>query len=129
MIVPFEHTADEPDFRQLLLDHFPELEDEIEDAGGLIYVEMGSLERLANRSIKSGDLSKLKRIYKFVGDMARHRPEVHPYIVNVINVSFLEGLNFAERNHGEEARSLLPDVLLKMWNAQMEHNRKIGWMD
>jgi len=128
MLIPFEHTVDEPEFRRLLLDHFPELAEEIEDDSGLIHLEMSALERLANRSIKNGDFSTLRKLYEFVGDMARHRSEIHPDVVNAIHVSFLEGLNFANRGNGEEAKSLLPDVLLEMWDAQMEHNRKMGWM-
>ena len=128
MLVPFEHTVDEPELRRLLLDHFPELANEIEDDSGLVHLEMSALERLANRSIKSGDISTLKRTYEFVGNMARHLSEVHPDVVNAIHVSFLEGLHFANKNHGEKAKALLPAVLLKMWNAQMDHNRKIGWM-
>jgi len=86
-------------------------------------------ERLAIQSIKSGDISTLKRTYEFVGDLGRHISEVQPDVVNAIHVSFLEGLHFANKNHGEQAQSLLPAVLLEMWNAQMEHNRKIGWME
>ena len=128
MLIPFEHTVDEAEFRRLLLDHFPELAEEVEDDHGLVHLQMGVLERLANRSIKSGDFATLGKIYEFVADMARHQSEVHPSVVNAIHVSFLEGLNFTNRSYGEQAKSLLPDVLLDMWNAQMEHNHRIGWM-
>ena len=127
MLVPFEFKVDEPEFRRLLLKHFPEVAEEIEDDEGLVHVEMSSLERLANSCIKNGDMDYLKKIYEFVGDLGRHEKEVEPNIINAVHVSFLEGLNFANKNHGEAAKKLLPPVLLSMWEAQMEHNRKIGW--
>jgi hypothetical protein len=127
MIVPFENHVDKKEFRKLLLHHFPELAEEIRDDAGLVHLEMGALERLANISINSGDFDCLKRTYEFVGDLARHQKEVHPDVANAVHVSFLEGLNFGNKLYGEKAKALLPAVLLEMWNAQMEHNRKIGW--
>jgi hypothetical protein len=127
MLIPFENQVDEKEFRKLLLQHFPELEEEIEDDAGLVHLEMGALERLANTCIKGGNLEGLKRTYEFIGDLDRHQKEVHPDVINAIHVSFLEGLNFENKKHGEKAKSLLPAILLEMWNAQMEHNRKIGW--
>jgi hypothetical protein len=128
MLVPFEFKVDEPEFRRLLLKHFPEVSEEIEDDEGLVHLEMASLERLANCCIKSGDLNYLKRIYEFVGDLGRHQSEVDPDVINAIHVSFLEGLNFENKKNGEKAKTMLPPVLLRMWEAQMEHNRKIGWL-
>ena len=98
MLVPFEFKVDEPEFRRLLLKHFPEVAEEIEGDEGLVHVEMSSLERLANSCIKSGDLDYLKKIYEFVGDLGRHQKEVEPNIINAVHVSFLEGLNFANKN-------------------------------
>lgn len=129
MLVPFEARVDEPEFRRLLLRHFPQVAEEIRDDAGLVHLEMAALERLANRAIKSGDLAMLKRVYEFVSDMARHQSELHPDVINAIHVSFVEGLSFTSRVHGEEAKKLLPPVLAQMWEAQMEHNRRIGWTD
>ncbi|MES9853611.1 MAG: hypothetical protein ABW170_17480 [Candidatus Thiodiazotropha sp. L084R] len=109
--------------------HFPEVSEEIEDDEGLIHLEMGSLERLVNHCIENESFDYLNKIYEFIGDLARHQREVEPGIINAINVSFLEGLNFDNRKNGEKAKKLLPPVLLQMWKAQMEHNRKIGWMN
>jgi hypothetical protein len=128
MLIPLERRVDEPEFRRLLLKHFPSLEVEVEDDAGLIHLEMAALERLANVYIKAGDFSGLKETYEFVGDLARHKKELHPDVLNAIHVSFLEGLNFENRKHGAEAKRLLPPVLTAMWKAQMEHNRKIGWL-
>ncbi len=127
MLIPFKHKVDEPEFRRLLLKHFPEVKEEIEDDEGLVHLEMGSLERLANVSINIGDFENLKKIYEFVGDLGRHQKEVDPPIINAVNVYFLEGLNFENNRYGQSAKALLPPVLLSMWQAQMEHNRKIGW--
>ncbi|MEO1034297.1 MAG: hypothetical protein AAFX44_01940 [Pseudomonadota bacterium] len=126
--MPFESKVDEPEFRRLLLQYFPEVADEIEDDAGLVHLEMASLERLANQAIQGGDFITLRRVYEFISDMARHRSEVDPTVINAIHVSFLEGLNFGNKANGDEAKRLLPSVLVKMWEAQMEHNRKIGWM-
>ena len=127
MLVPFDTNVDEPEFRRLLLKHFPGISDEIVDYAGLVHMEMAALKRLANRSIKTGDLDYLKKIYEFAGDIGRHQSEVDPGVINAINVSFLEGLNFENKKNGEAAKRMLPPVLLQMWDAQMEHNRKI-WL-
>lgn len=128
MLEPFDFKIDEPEFRRLLLKHFPEVEEEVEDDEGLIHLEMSSLERLANSCIKNGNLDYLRKIYEFIGDISRHQKNVEPYVINAVHVSFLEGLNFANKQYGEEAKRLLPEVLLSMWESQMEHNRKIGWL-
>ena len=128
MLLPFENYVDEQEFRKLLLQHFPVLSEEIEGDDGLVHLEMGALESLANTFIKGGDFEGLKRIYEFIGELACHQKELHPDVVNAINVSFLEGLSFENKENGDEAKSLLPKILLEMWNAQMEHNRKIGWL-
>jgi hypothetical protein len=128
MLIPLESKVDEPEFRRLLMKHFPELSEEIEDDEGLIHMQMGSLENMANRCIKAGELHYLKNIYEFIDDLARHQCEVHPDVINAINVSFLEGLNFENKSHGEAAKSMLTPAMRKMWEAQMDHNRKIGWL-
>src|SRR6266508_331396 len=128
MLVPLQNLVDEREFRRLLIKHFPELEAEVMADVGLLHMEMAALERLANRSIQTGNLQQLKKTFEFAGDLARHQKELHPDVINAIHVSFLEGLNFANADYGGEAKALLPPVLLEMWNAQMEHNRKIGWL-
>lgn len=40
----------------------------------------------------------------------------------------LTGLNFENKENGAKAKALLPPVLKDMWEAQIEHNRKIGWL-
>lgn len=127
MLIPFQSKIDEPEFRRLLMVHFPELSEEIEGEEGLVHLEMGSLEGLANRCIKAGDLAHLKKIYEFIDDLARHQSEVHPDVINALHVSFLEGLNFENKSHGETAKSMLTPAMRKMWEAQMEHNQEIGW--
>ena len=127
MLIPLESFVDEAEFRRLLLKHFPELSTVVAEDAGLVHVEMGALQTCANRCIKTGDHAGLQRAYEFVGDLARHKAELHPDVLNAIHVSFLEGLNFENRKHGERAKALLPPVLRGMWEAQMEHNRKIGW--
>ena len=127
MLIPLESFVDEAEFRRLLLQHFPELSEVLAEDAGLLHVEMGALESFANHCIKDGDDTGLQRAYEFVADLARHRAEIHADVLNAIHVSFLEGLNFGDRRHGERAKALLPAVLRQMWSAQMEHNRKIGW--
>lgn len=127
MLIPFDKRVDAPEFRRLLLKHFPELEARIEDDEGLVHLEMGALETLANNAIKNGNFEKLMSTYEFIGDLSRHQSEVDSNIINAINVSFLEGLNFSNKSNGGQAKDMLPQVLKNMWEAQMEHNRKIGW--
>jgi len=127
MLIPLQSKVDEPEFRKLLLEHFPELSEEIEDDEGLVHLQMGRLEGLANRCIKAGDLPYLKKIYEFIDDLARHQSEVHSDVINAMHVSFLEGLNFENKVHGETAKSMLTPAMQKMWDSQMEHNQKMGW--
>lgn len=128
MLEPVKFKVDGPEFRRLLLKNFPELYEEIEDDEGLVHLEMGALEGLANSCIKSGDMDNLKRVYEFVSELCRNEKELHPDIINAINVSFLEGLSFENEKFGEGGKKLLPPNLLEKWEAQLEHNRKIGWL-
>lgn len=89
---------------KLIAQHFPILREEIEENDGLVHIQMGSLECLANTSIKSGDLEILKQIYEFVSDLARHEKELEPSIINAINVSFLEGLNCSKQKPRESSQ-------------------------
>ena len=128
MIIPIEKLVDDKCFRELLIVFFPEIETDIEDDEVILHMEMSALERLANQYIKSGNFTGLNRTYDFIGDLARHQKDVHPDVINAMNVSFLEGLDFENENNGEKAKELMPRVLLQMWDAQYEHNKKIGWL-
>ena len=128
MLIPLTNRVDESELTILLGKHFPEIKEEIEEDNGLVHIQIGALERLASTSIEAGNFEILKKAYEFVSDLVRHQKEVDSNIINAINVSFLEGLNFQNKNHGEVAKGLLPPILLSMWEAQMEHNRKIGWL-
>ena len=127
MLIPLEKYVDTKELERLLIKHFPEISEYVREDPGLVHLQMGNLERLANTFIKAGDLDGLARTYEFVADLARHRSEIHPHVLNAIHVSFLEGLNFENRAHGADAKDLLPPVLEEMWEDQMEHNRKFGW--
>ena len=61
-----KRREDQPEFRQLLLEHFPELREEVEQFTGAIQIEVSALMRLANRCIETGARNKLKEIYQFV---------------------------------------------------------------
>ena len=88
MIIPFERPVDEQEFRRLLLEHFPEITEDIEGDVGLVHLQMGALERIANRCIKDGDLEYLEKIYEFASDLGRHQSEI---------------VRFVERNRDEHA--------------------------
>ena len=128
MLVPFEFRVDEPELRRLLIKHFPEISEEVEEDAGLVHLQIGTLARLANSAIKSGEFELLNKTYEFIHDLSRHQKELSPEIINAIHVSFLEHLNFGNKNNGASAKEMLPPIMLKMWEAQMEHNRKIGWL-
>lgn len=127
MLIPLESNVDAPELEQLLVKHFPEIRSLVQEDSGLVHLQLGSLEALANRFIKAGDFRNLGRTFEFISDLARHRSEISSDILNAIHVSFLEGLNFENRIHGEKAKAMLPPVLAEMWSAQMEHNKRIGW--
>ncbi|PLX91254.1 MAG: hypothetical protein C0620_11830 [Desulfuromonas sp.] len=115
-------------FRQNLLRQFPELKEEIEENEGLVHMEMGALESLANEHIKNGNFEGLQKAYNFIATLFEEFRGTDPSVINAISVSFLEGLNFEDKKYGKRAKSLLPPELLKLWNEQMEHNQKIGWV-
>lgn len=121
-------VLDEAGFEQLLRQEFPELAAEMDEYHGLIHVELGVLERRANRWIREGQLDELSHAYSVLDHLARHSGQLHPNVLNALHVSFLEGLAFDHPPHGEEAKRQLPPALRAMWEAQMRHNRKIGWL-
>lgn len=125
MLIPLRCYVDELEFSRLLLKHFPELSAAISNDAGLLHSQMAHLERLANQSIRGGDWKRLGTIYEFIGDLARHRSEVDPDVINAIHVSFLEGLNFNDKRNGARAQSLLPPILRTMWQRQTDHNNAI----
>ncbi len=125
MLIPLERRVDEPEFRRLLLKHFPQVGEEIAGDEGLVHLEMGALRRIADKAIAAGDFESLRDAYEFVGDLARHSSELDPNVLNAIHVSFLEHLDFENKQHGTKAKKMLPGVLLQMYEAQWAHNRQV----
>ena len=120
---------DEAAFRAAVVEEFPQLRTDVDGFEDLTHLVTGALERLANEFIRAGDLQELQGIFEFVAYLARHSSQLHPNVLNALHVSFLEGLQFEHPRHGKAAKAALPPVLRQMWEAQMEHNRKIGWTE
>jgi hypothetical protein len=110
-------------FVQLVLAEFPQLQEEIAEAEGLLHLEMGIFSRFAQNAIDHNALDTLKRCYGLLAGIMTTAPSE---VENAIYVSFVEHLNFESSSYGSEARRLLPPVLKKALDEVEEHWERIG---
>ena len=111
------------EFVQLVLAEFPQLHEELAEAGGLLHLEMAALSRLAQKAIDHNDGDTLMRCYEL---LARTMITAPSEVDNAIRVSFLEHLNFESLPFGPEARRLLPPVLRKALDEVNELWERVG---
>jgi len=111
MTQPF--TAD--DFRHLALEAFPELREEFEDYSGLLHIQMGAFARRAQRAKGQADWDSYARCIAIV-ERLWQRPD-HA-VLNAINVSFLEHIDFDGPRGSTAWGHLSPGLKLAWQNMQ-----------
>ena len=105
----------------MALDEFPELREEFTEFDGLLHLQMHVIARHAQQAKAREDWTCYKRVVRLAHELWR-RPDQELY--NVLNVSFLEHIDFDGRR-GPAAWSLLTPELQAGWNAMKAHNDRL----
>ncbi len=106
-----DEAYDPNDFRRMLLAEFPDLGEELEACEGLLHVEMGTFARFTHAAKVRGDWETYARCVRLADTLWR-RPD--PALLNALNVSYLENLDFVGPR-GWRAWSLLTPALQRGW--------------
>lgn len=101
------------DFVRLALADFPELREEFEEDADLLHLQMHSFERRMGKAKKEEDWAAYSRGMRLAHELWR-RPD-HA-LLNALNVSFLEHLEFGGSSGPEAWRHLSPE-LQEGWRA------------
>lgn len=104
---------------------FPELTDSLhnEIVEGLLHLQIAEFSRLAQRRIDDGNRPGFKRVCELFRVLFLNGA---PDLVNALNVSFLEHLNFANgKSNRAWAYQAMPELMRKAFDDMAEYNRKI----
>ena len=115
---PYTHE----DFVRLALAEFPELRAEFEDDPELLHIQMHAFERLAGRAKVAGDWSTYARCMCLAHALWQRPDEA---LLNALNVSFLEHLDFDGPNGPEAWRHLSPE-LQEGWRAMQAYWARVA---
>lgn len=115
---PYTHA----DFVRLALAEFPELREEFEDDPELLHLQMHAFERLMGRAKVEGDWATYARGMRLAHLLWR-RPDDD--LLNALNVSYLEHLDFEGPNGAEAWRHLSPE-LQDGWRAMQAYMARLA---
>jgi hypothetical protein len=115
---PYTHA----DFVRLALAEFPELREEFEEYPDLLHLQMHAFERLAGRAKTEGDWATYARCMRLAHELWR-RPD--DTLLNALNVSFLEHLDFDGPNGPDAWRYLSPE-LQDGWRAMQAYMTRLA---
>lgn len=105
------------DFRQMALEACPELREEFDDYVGLLHVQMGAFARRTQRAKGEADWDTYRRCVSLI-DKLWQRPS-HD-LLNALNVSFLENLDF-DGPRGPMAWGFLSPGLKLGWRNMQQY--------
>jgi hypothetical protein len=104
---------------------FPALSEELHDEtwGGLLHLQIGVLAHFAQSVIDDGDRETWQEICRVFGEIWK---SCTPEVMNALNVSFLEHLNFKDKKEMRSwAYRSMPPAMRKAWDDMDEYNRKL----
>ena len=104
---------------------FPELTISLHDeiVEGLLHLQIAEFSRLAQKTIDEGDRTRFKTICEIFRVLFLNGA---PELVNALNVSFLEHLNFSDgKSKRAWAYQAMPELMRKAFDDMAEYNRKI----
>lgn len=106
------------EFYEQLLIRYPELREDVEYNEGLLHIDIGCLQRLAEKLCEERKLKEASSCFRWVNSLfCRSKSE----LLNAINVSFLE---YFEYHHGlsdEEFESIMPKELFRGYKEMMAY--------
>jgi hypothetical protein len=106
----------------MLLSEFPELRSEVEEADGLLHLEMAVFSRWTQTAIDNGDWPTLKRCVHLAHELWK-RPDSG--LLNALNVSYFEHLEFDSPN-GQAAWSRFTRELQAGWTEMRDYLEQMG---
>lgn len=101
---------------------FPSLREEIEDADGLLHLQLSALARGVRDCILCGDIVLANEILSFV-DSALCHPKASPEIENAVALSFVEPW---ELRQSEVGQALLAEMPATLKQVLLEQERRGG---
>ncbi len=111
------------EFYEQLLIRYPELEEDVECNEGLLHIDMGCLQRLAESLCKERKLKEAESCFSWVNlFFCRSKNE----LLNAINVSFLEYFEYYDSLSNEEFEKLMPVELFRGYKEMMEYMDKMA---
>ncbi len=109
-------------YRELLI-QYPEMKEDVEYNEGLLHIDMGYLQSLAEKLCKERKLDEVRKCFNWVNSFfCRSKNE----LLNAINVSFLE---YFEYHHGltvNEFEELMPPELYRGYKEMMAYMEKMA---
>jgi hypothetical protein len=91
-----------------MIARFPWVEGELgEDGNGLVHLEVAALRRGVEAAANDQDAEKALAILGFIDDLYRQPLELHPDVLNALDVSFVEDLYLS----GPATRSFVAGLL------------------
>src|SRR3954468_998534 len=115
---PYTHA----DFARMTLAEFPDLREEFEEDAELLHLQMHAFERRMRRAKAEEDWSTYARGMRLAHEFWQ-RPD--DALLNALNVSFLEHLDFDGPNGPEAWRHLSPE-LQDGWRAMQAYMRRLA---
>lgn len=110
---------------KLIESEFPDLSAELHDEiwDGLLHLQISVFSRLAQKCIDESDKDSLGRVFALA---LKLHSNGDPAVINAINVSFLEHINFV---NGKVDRQLaykrMPPTLRKAFDNMVEYNARL----
>jgi hypothetical protein len=102
---------------------YPELKEDVEYNEGLLHVDMGDLQRLAERLCKDKKLEEAASCFTWVNSFfCRSKNE----LLNAINVSFLEYFEYCHGLSDEEFERIMPVELFRGYKEMMAYMEKMA---
>lgn len=110
------------EFYEQLLIRYPELKEDVEYNEGLLHIDMGYLQRLAERLCKDRKLEEAENCFKWINSLfCRSKKE----LLNAINVSFLEYFEYYHGLSDKEFEIIMPAELFRGYREIMAYMDKM----
>ena len=111
------------EFYEQLIVRYPELKEDVEYNEGLLHIDMGYLQRLAEGLCKERKLKEAEACFSWVNSFfCRSKNELK----NAINVSFLEYFEFHHSLSEMEFENLMPVELFHGYKEMMDYMEKMA---
>jgi len=119
---------DQHSFIEDLVNHFPEIKDEVldDDWTGLITLQIGCFMRFTQKAIDTNDITTIKNCFRFVDD---NLDAVEFNVENSLTISWLGKLDFAKNKVAFDLLSTKLKNLytqLRQWNTDIPKNQKLN---